>query len=147
MHLYYSYIKRLNLGNRWNYPIIKDNLPQNLTHLTIGFDFDQKFNEDSFPDSIQYIDLLSSNISYKNFMSFFDGIKNLTNIKYIGFTGYLPIGSLPISVEIIGIKKLVCEQYNISFAVKYIFIENYFEDYNKIKLPFGTKIIKQKYEW
>jgi hypothetical protein len=60
----------------------------------------------------------------------------------VSFYGNYPINNLPENITDIGFNKILCDQDNLPITLKYIRINKKNENFiNKIKIPFGTKVI------
>jgi hypothetical protein len=112
-------LKKLKLNTSFNKKI--DFLPQNLTHLTIGGQYNEKFTSETFPKTIKYINLECDYVDD----SFFEVINDLPELEYIEFSGKFDVVNLNSNtVTHIGFKNLTTNQANLPNTIKKIHVCN-----------------------
>jgi hypothetical protein len=131
-------VQRIEFGAIFNQPVSEDNLPSNITHLTFGYFFNQRIS--TLPNSITH---LTFGLYYKQPINESLLPNSLTHLTF-GMDFNQSLDMLPVNLTHLSIKNPDYSKTlnNLPCSLKILEISKYYP-IEKIKLPFGCKVIKK----
>lgn len=156
-------LTHLDLSTNFNQIIKEGVLPQSLIYLHLGHDFNQNINDNVLPSSLMYLNIsndfyqeINVNVLPKTLLhlylyceviheSFYEQINELSNLKYLEFSGNVNHVGIPLHIKKIGFDNLQEIQTNIPPNIKIIKLNEHDEtfsyEYYLQQIPFGCKIV------